>query len=96
MNVLIDKLKEVLGAVLPITIIVLILNFTLVPIETPYLIRFLLGALLIILGLAVFLFGVDIGVTPIGNLLGSVLVRTNKLWFLGAAGLLLGFFIASA
>ncbi|MFY9139781.1 MAG: DUF1538 domain-containing protein [Thermacetogeniaceae bacterium] len=96
MNVLIDKLKEVLGAVLPITIIVLILNFTLVPIETPYLIRFLLGALLIILGLAVFLFGVDIGVTPIGNLLGSVLVRTNKLWFLGAAGLLLGFFIAIA
>lgn len=96
MSVLIDKLKEVLFAVLPITIIVLILNFTIAPLETPFLLRFLLGAMLIILGLAVFLFGVDIGITPIGNLLGSALTKTNKLWIIGAAGILLGFFISIA
>lgn len=96
MNVLIDKLKEVLFAVLPITIIVLILNFTITPLETTYLLRFLLGALLIILGLSIFLFGVDIGIGPIGDLLGSVITKTNKLWIIGIAGLLLGFFISIA
>ncbi|NLP13645.1 MAG: DUF1538 family protein, partial [Clostridium sp.] len=58
MNAITDKLKEVLFSVLPIVIIVLILNFTITPLETPTLIRFLIGALLIILGLSIFLLGV--------------------------------------
>lgn len=96
MNVLTQKLKEVLFAVLPITIIVLIINFFITPLETSLLIRFLLGAILIILGLAIFLFGVDIGITPIGHLMGTTLTKTNKLWILGIGGLILGFFISVA
>ncbi len=96
MNVLIDKLKEVLFAVLPITIIVLVLNFTIAPLEPLFILRFLLGALLIILGLSIFLFGVEIGITPIGNLMGSLIIKTNKLWVIAIAGLILGFFISIA
>ncbi len=96
MNVLMEKFKEVLYAVLPITIIVLILNYTITPLETHLLLRFLLGALLIILGLSIFLFGVDIGVTPIGALMGTSLTKSNKAWIVGVGGLLLGFFISIA
>lgn len=96
MNVLFEKFKEVLYAVLPITIIVLILNLTLAPIEGFLLIRFLFGAFIIILGLSIFLFGVDIGITPIGNLMGSTLTKTNNIWIITVAGLLLGFFISIA
>lgn len=96
MDVLTQKLKEVLLAVLPITIIVLILNFTITPLETTLLIRFLLGAFFIILGLSIFLFGIDIGITPIGHLLGTILTKTNKIWYIGIASLLLGFFISVA
>lgn len=96
MNVLIDKLKEVLFAVLPITIIVLVLNFTIAPLEPLFILRFLLGASLIILGLSIFLFGVEIGITPIGNLMGSLIIKTNKLWIIAVAGLILGFFISIA
>lgn len=96
MNLLTEKFKEVLFSVLPITIIVLILHFTLTPLETPLLIRFLLGALLIIIGLSIFLVGVDKGITPIGNLMGTTLTKTNKLWIVGTAGLILGFFISIA
>ncbi|MGI6092934.1 MAG: DUF1538 domain-containing protein [Negativicutes bacterium] len=90
------KFKEVLYSVLPITVIVLILNFTLMTIETPLIIRFLIGAVLIIIGLTTFLIGVDIGITPIGNTLGSAIARTNKLWIVAVAGLFLGFFISVA
>lgn len=96
MNVLTQKLKEVLFSVLPITIIVLLLNFTITPLEVPVLVRFILGAILVIFGLAIFLIGVDIGITPFGNLVGTALTKTNKLWMIGLAGLILGFFISIA
>ncbi len=96
LNVLSEKIKEVLTSVLPITVIVLILNFVVTPLETPILIRFILGAILIILGLSIFLFGVDIGITPIGNLMGSSLTKTNKIWIVVVAGVILGFFISIA
>ncbi|NLZ34545.1 MAG: DUF1538 family protein, partial [Clostridiales bacterium] len=67
MNLVTEKLREVLLSVLPITIIVLILHFTITPMERPLLLRFLIGAVLVIIGLSIFLAGVDIGITPIGN-----------------------------
>lgn len=91
-----EKIKEVLYAVLPITLIVLILSFTIAPLEPHLIIRFIIGSILIVLGLSVFLLGVDIGITPIGNLMGSQLTKVNKLWIVGAVGILLGFFIAIA
>ncbi|TCS95882.1 DUF1538 domain-containing protein [Hazenella coriacea] len=96
MNVLIEKLKEVLLAVLPITLIVLILNFTISPLESHLIVKFLLGALLIILGLSIFLFGVDLGISPLGSLMGGSLAKSNKVWIIGIAGLILGFFISIA
>ena len=96
LNVLASKFKEVVSAVLPITLIVLILNWTLSPLGFPVLLRFLAGALLIILGLSIFLFGVELGVSPIGILMGSTLTKSNKLWIMVAGGLLLGFFISVA
>ncbi len=96
MSVLYEKLKEVLSAVLPITIIVLILNFTITPLETHQLFRFLLGAIFIIIGLTIFLFGVDIGITPIGSLMGKSLTKSNKVWIVAVSSLILGFFISIA
>ena len=96
MNVLLQKLKEVLFAVIPVTIIVLVLNFTFTPLDHHLLVRFLLGAFFIIIGLTIFLFGVDIGITPIGNLMGNALAQSNKVWIVGLAGLILGFFISIA
>lgn len=96
MGVLISKLKEVLSAVLPITVIVLLLNFTLTPLDSSLLFRFILGAVLIIIGLAIFLFGVDIGITPIGQSMGKTIAKSNKIWIVVIAGLFLGFFISIA
>lgn len=96
MNALTEKTKEVLFAVLPITLIVTFLNFTFTPLETNLYLRFLVGALLIVVGLTVFLLGVDIGITPIGNRMGTSIAKTNKLWIVVTAGLILGFAISVA
>ncbi len=96
LTILLEKFKEVLFSVLPITFIVLILHFTITPIDTYLLLRFLIGALLIIIGLAIFLFGVDLGITPIGTLMGKSLTKSNKIWIVAIGGLALGFFISIA
>ncbi|AEB30261.1 hypothetical protein CAR_c16030 [Carnobacterium sp. 17-4] len=58
--------------------------------------RFLLGALFVVIGLAIFLLGTDIGITPIGTNLGKGVAKSNKVWVVVIAGLVLGFFISIA
>lgn len=96
LNVIVSKLKEVLFSILPITVLVLILNFTISPVSATLIIRFLIGSLFVVLGLTIFLLGVDIGVTPLGGLTGKSLAKTNKLWIVLIGGLILGFFISIA
>ena len=96
MQVLYNKLKEVIMAVLPIVGIVVLLNFTITPLGSEQLTSFLLGAVLIISGLTLFLFGVDLGISPIGRYIGGAVVKKNSLWILAASGLILGFLISVA
>lgn len=93
MNILTKTLKDISLSVLPITVLVVILSFTLVPVETNVLIRFLIGALLVIIGLVIFLLGAHIGISPIGNLMGETIAKTNKAYLVGILGFILGFFI---
>ena len=96
MSVLVSKLKEVVLSVLPITVIVLILHFTMAPIPNDSLFRFLFGAVFILVGLAIFLFGVDLGISTLGNHIGVTLSKANKVWVVVIIGLVLGFFISIA
>ena len=96
MNALVGLLKDNVKTVIPIAAVVLVLNFTLVPLGFSLIARFLVGAVLIIIGLSLFLLGVDIGITPMGSLTGSSLVMTNKLPVVLLGGLVLGFFISIA
>ncbi len=96
MRILLNKFKEVLYAVLPITIIVLFLHFTIAPLPSNMVYQFLIGALFIVLGLSIFLFGVDIGITPLGENIGTSLSKKNKLWLVVVVGLVLGFFVSVA
>ncbi|NLJ48505.1 MAG: DUF1538 domain-containing protein [Candidatus Atribacteria bacterium] len=96
MNILVEKLREVFVSVFPITVIVFILHFTIAPVELYQLFRFIIGAVFIFIGLSIFLLGVDLGVSQIGHLMGSVLVKSNKVLIIGIVGLILGFFISIA
>jgi hypothetical protein len=75
---------------------VLILNFTVAPIGANLILRFLIGAIFIIFGLSIFLFGADIGVQPIGTMMGSSLTKKKNIGILIFFGFILGFIITIA
>jgi hypothetical protein len=96
LNELTQKFKEVLMAVLPITLIVLALHFTISPLESNMLIAFLIGSVLVILGLTIFLFGINQGLEPIGHGVGNAITQSNSFALLITVSLILGFFISYA
>ena len=81
-----EKFKEVIFSVVPIVVIVIILSFTLVDIPSILMTRFIIGSTIVIIGLAIFLLGVDVGITPIGQLMGKSLAKSNNILILIFAG----------
>jgi hypothetical protein len=96
LNILTQKLKEVLTSVLPIVILTLVLGFTIAPLPAVSVLRFAAGALFVIAGLTIFLVGVEIGVYHTGQHVGAALSRTNKTIILVTVGAAVGFFISAA
>ena len=73
------KIREVLASVLPITGIVLFLCFFIAPVASGALLAFILGAILVIVGMGLFTLGADVAMTPIGEAIGGTLIRTRRL-----------------
>ena len=93
---LIHKLKEVGSSVIPISIIVTILHFFVSPLGSGQLASFYIGASLVIVGLALFLLGTEVGLLPIGEKIGSTVTAKKNLPLLLGTGLVVGFVITFA
>ncbi len=76
--------------------IVLILGFTAVPMEGMMLGRFVFGGVLLIIGLTIFLLGVDLGIQPMGERCGAELTKKRKLWLLVGVAFVIGFMVTVA
>jgi len=87
------KIHESLSAVIPITLIVLALGMTVVPMELSTLMLFLAGAALLILGMGFFTLGADMAMMPIGEQVGTQLTRSKRLWLIVAACFVIGVII---
>lgn len=88
-----DKFQESIASVLPITIIVLLLCFTAAPIPNNMLVSFIMGAVLLIVGMAFFTLGADTAMTPIGTKVGSCITKSKKVWMIVFVSFLLGIII---
>lgn len=88
-----EKLNESLAAVLPIIGIVLFLCFTIVPTSPSILMAFLIGAVLLVIGMTFFSLGAELAMTPMGERVGSRMTKTKKLWIMIILGFILGFII---
>lgn len=93
MGILLAKFKETLLSVVPVMTLVILLHLTVLPLPMDSFWRFIIGSMAIILGLTIFLFGVDIAISPVGSGIGSALARKKSLTLLVLAGFVLGFFI---
>lgn len=91
-----ETVEEVVYAILPITILVLILQYTLFWLPTVTVLQFIVGVVFVSTGLILFLLGVHIGLLPVGEMIGSSLPRTGKLWMILLFSFVLGFAITVA
>ena len=75
---LMEKIRESMAAVLPITAIVLALSITVAPLETGTLVLFLFGALMLVCGMGLFTLGVNMSMIPMGDGMGGTISRTKS------------------
>ena len=94
---LLEKLKESLVSVLPVTLLVFLLSITpWVDISIKELSVFGISALFLILGISLFNLGADMAMTPMGQYIGEGLTKSKKLNVLLGVSFLMGLLITIA
>lgn len=87
------KIKESLISVLPVTGIVILLCFTITPVPSGTLLTFLVGAVLLILGMGFFTLGAEMAMTPMGEHVGATMTKSKKLLLIFGISLFVGIMI---
>lgn len=95
-SMLYEKFHEALTSVLPITLIVILLCFTIAPIPNSMLISFIIGAIMLVVGMAFFTLGADTAMTPIGNKVGACITKSRKVWVIVFVSFVMGVIITIA
>ena len=93
---ILNKFKETVVSVLPVMAIVLLLGLTIVPMPSLVLIRFVIGGILLTVGLTIFLLGVDLGIQPMGERCGAELTKKRNLPLLLVCAFAIGFIVTAA
>ena len=88
--------KEIMQAILPIAVIVVILQI--IMFENPLLMvgQFLVGVIMVALGLGLFLLGVKVGLLPLGEAIGSEIPKSGSVPVLLFATLFIGIAVTVA
>ena len=91
-----SKLKEAVDSVLPITLIVAVLCFFFVPVGSGLMLAFLVGAVMLIIGMGLFTLGAELSMTQMGNLVGAKMTKSRRLWLILVLAFVLGVVITIA
>ncbi|MGN1070853.1 MAG: DUF1538 domain-containing protein, partial [Candidatus Fimadaptatus sp.] len=92
-SILREKWREAITSVLPITALVFLICFTLVPVPNNAMMGFIIGAALLILGMGLFTLGTDLAMTPIGQHVGTAITRSRRIWVIALVGFIVGMLI---
>ncbi|WP_243124693.1 DUF1538 domain-containing protein [Eubacterium limosum] len=96
MKKLLNSFKEVLVSILPMTVLIMIISGIWAPFTPEMLVSFIGGAIMMMIGMALFLFGADISMMEVGERVGNFLVSRRSLKILIAAGFFVGMFVTIA
>ncbi|MGM9609587.1 MAG: DUF1538 domain-containing protein, partial [Eubacteriales bacterium] len=78
-SVLRGKLREALSSVLPLALIILLLCLTVAPLEAGVFLGFLVGCVLLTLGIGFFSLGSEVAMTPMGDYIGAEMAKSRKI-----------------
>lgn len=85
-----EKILESVSAVLPITGIVLLLSILLVPVDLGTMVMFLVGAILLVVGMGFFQLGAEMSMTPLGEGIGVQISKTRHIPLIFLIGFSMG------
>ena len=74
-----EKISESLSSVLPVSGIVLLLLVTFFPVSNAMLLSFILGAIMLIVGMGLFTLGAETAMSPMGEYVGSKMTKSRSL-----------------
>ena len=89
-------MRESVASVLPITLIVAALCLFLIPVSSALMLSFLIGSVMIIIGMGLFTVGSDLSMTQIGTHIGASMTRSRRLARILILSFLLGVIITIA
>jgi hypothetical protein len=95
-SLLLEKLLEVLKAVMPLVAMVCLLQFTLVHAPAGMFVQFLVGSVLAMVGMLLLLAGIDLGILPMGRFIGAELPKKGSLALVMVVAFALGFAATAA
>lgn len=92
-NSLPEKISEAVRSVIPVSAIVFFLIITFFPVEAEMLVTFLVGAVLLIVGMGLFNLGADVAMNPMGEYVGSKMAASRKIFVVVLVSFFVGLLI---
>ncbi len=96
MSLIFEKTKEVSQTLVPVVVLVLLLSFTIIDVEGDIIIRFIVGSVMLLAGLSIFLWGVDLAMNPIGENMAREIATSISPLKIALLSFFLGFLITVA
>ena len=96
MNAITEKFKETIISVLPFVIIVVLLSLFVTPLGLQTLSKFLIGAVFITIGMPIFLQGIDLSISPMGEMMSKALIKTGSIRIILIGSFIFGFVVTVA
>lgn len=84
------KIKEALSSIVPITLIVAILSFTITPLATDVIVEFIIGAIMLVIGTGFFTLGAEMSMSIIGERIGADIAKRKNIFLILAILIILG------
>ncbi len=91
-----DKIVESLTSILPIALIITILSATVSPLDTGTFVLFLVGVVLLIVGMGTFTLGADMSMLVIGEYIGTAMTKSRKIWLIAFLSFIIGIIVTVA
>ena len=85
-----EKIKESISSVLPITVIVALVCFSVAPVSNNIMMLFFIGAIFLIFGMGLFTLGAETSMSVIGERIGASLSKSKKVWVIAFIAFIVG------
>ena len=95
-TILLEKIKESVASVLPVSLIILLLSFTICPLPNAVFISFIFSVFIMIFGMGLFTLGVDKSMTPMGEHVGATMTKSKKVWIVALVSFFIGTLITAS